>query len=435
MKVKQIKKDGNSIVLEATASAQDVARALQTAAEAFAMAMGLQPEPNKTVDQAISEKLGIRDIDKVVGQGAIDSLIPLALDKRNIIPAYPPKANADQEITRGKDFKFTLDVELRPEYELASYEPVDVEVHKFEIDETLIQAELNSMTNQYTTYVKDESVSPDYALKKGDFAKIAIEAIGPDGKPYKNLNTTGRTYAIGQGHMPDAFDSQIQGMKTGDEKSFSFAAPSFDENFNETEEEVECTVKVIEVLKEQAPELDDEWVQKNMPWFKSADELKQSIRKTIEMGQREGYDAYVRQVVAAAWAGRFEGKIADEIYENMTRQLADNLRLDLQQQGKTWDQFVEENGGESQLNMMLMLQAREVLTQGFALDAIFRHFKLVVTDADIEAVCHAMNPQADPKQLRQQIEEHGQGFALRESAERYKANIYAVENANITYVS
>lgn len=434
MKVKQIKKDGNSIVLDVTASAQDVAKALQMAAEAFARAMGLQPEPNKTVEQAISEKLGIRDIDKVVGQSAIDTLIPRALDKRNIIPAYPPTPHVDSEIARGKDFRFTLDVELRPEFELSSYEPVDVEVQKFEIDEGLVHAEIASMTNQYTAYVKDEDAAPDYELKAGDYAKIAIEATGPDGKPYKSLGTTGRTYAVGAGHMPASFDDQIQGMKAGDEKKFSFMAPSFDEDFNEIEENVDCTVKVLEVLKEEAPALDDEWVKKNMPWFKSADELKQSVKKSIEIGQREGYDAYVRQAVAAQWATRFEGKIADEVYESMTRQLADNIRLDLQQQGKTWDQFVEENGGESQINMLLMLQAREVLTQGFALDAIFRHFHLVVTDEDVEAVCHAMNPQADPKQLRQQIEENGQGFALRESAERYKANVFAVENANITYV-
>ena len=434
MKVKQIKKDGSSVVLDVVATPQDVARALQMAAEAFAMAMGLQPEPNKTVEQAISEKLGIRDIDKVVGQNAIETLIPRALDKRNIIPAYPPKANVNSDLVRGKEFRFTLDVELRPEYELTSYDQIDVEVQPFSIDESLVQAEIESMTNQYTAYVKDDSIDKGYELKKGDFAKIAIKATGPDGKPYKGLSTDGRTYAVGEGHMPEGFDSKVRGMTIGEEKSFTFMAPSFDNEFNEIEEKVDCEVKILEVLKEQKPKLDDAWVKKNMPWFSSAEELEQSIRKSIEIGQREGYDAYVRQAVAAKWATRFEGKIDDEIYENMSRQLAENIQLDIQQQGKTWDEFVAENGGESQVNMLLMLQAREVLTQGYALDAIFRHFNLVVTDQDVEAVCHAMNPQADPKQLRQQIEQNGQGFALRESAERYKANVFAVEKANIIYI-
>lgn len=434
MKVKQIKKDGDSVVLEVIATPQDVARALQMASEGFARSMGLQPEQNKTVEEAISEKLGIKDVDKIVGKTAVDALIPLALDKKNIIPAYPPKADTNEEIKRGKEFKFTMDVQLRPEYELTSYDPVEMELPKFQVDESLVQAEIDKMANQYINYVKDPDADPDHKMEKGDFVKIAIDATDGKGEPYKNLNTDGRIYAVGMGHMPEGFDSEIQGMKVGEEKTFSFKAPSLDDDYNEIEEEYKCTVKVLEQDKEEVPQLDDEWVQKHMPWFKSADELRQSIRKTIEIGQRESYDAYVRQAVASQWATRFEGKIADEVYENMMRQLSDNLRMDLQQQGKTWEEFVEENGGESQMSMLLMLQGREVLTQGYALDAIFRHFGLTVSDEDFEAVCHAMNPQANPKQLRQQIEQNGQGFALRESAERYRANVYAVENANIKYV-
>ncbi len=434
MKVKQIKKDGNSIVLDVTATAQDVAHAFQVSFEALAHTMGLQPEPNKTAEQAVSEKLGLRNVDKVVSQSAIEALVPLALDKRNIIPAYPPKANPTDELVRGKSFHFTMNVELRPEYELSSYEPIKLEVQKFKVDESLVEAELDRMTAQYTSYIKDESADANYELKAGDFAKISIDAKDSGGEPCKNLNTDGRTYAIGAGHMPEGFDSQIQGMKPGEHKTFTFSGSSFDEDFNEIEETFECSVKVLEVLKEVTPKLDDDWVKKNMPWFRSADELKQSVCKSIEIGQREGYDAYVRQEAAAKWARRFQGKVDDEVYESMMRQLTENIRMDLRQQGKTWDQFVEENGGDSQLNMMLMLQAREVITQGYALDAIYRHFKLTTNDQDYEAVCHAMNPQANPKQLRQQIEQSGQGFALRESAERYKANVFAVENAKIKYI-
>ena len=90
-----------------------------------------------------------------------------------------------------------------------------------------------------------------------------------------------------------------------------------------------------------------------------------------------------------------------------------------------------EYGGEQQLGMMLMLQTREMLVQGFALDAVFRHEHLTLNDHDIEAACRSMNPQANPKQTRQQFEQSGRGFALRESAERLKANQWALEHAVI----
>ncbi len=43
-----------------------------------------------------------------------------------------------------------------------------------------------------------------------------------------------------------------------------------------------------------------------------------------------------------------------------------NLRMELQQAGMTWEQFVAQNGGEQQFGMMLMMQTREVLVRASA---------------------------------------------------------------------
>ena len=150
MKVKQIKKDGDVVVLEATASPQDVARALQFAQEGFANSMGLAPEQGKTVAQAVEEKMGIKNLDQIVANEAASALVPMALDKRNVIPAFLPTVEAKSPLERGKEYKMTLTVTLRPEFELTSYEPVTVEVEKFSVDDAMVQAELDSMRNQYT---------------------------------------------------------------------------------------------------------------------------------------------------------------------------------------------------------------------------------------------------------------------------------------------
>ena len=63
----------------------------------------------------------------------------------------------------------------------------------------------------------------------------------------------------------------------------------------------------------------------------------------------------------------------------------------------TYEQFIEQQGGEQQFNMMMMMQTREMLVQGYALDALFRHEKLVLTDEDIEAACRSMSPQQNPR--------------------------------------
>ena len=44
---------------------------------------------------------------------------------------------------------------------------------------------------------------------------------------------------------------------------------------------------------------------------------------------------------------------------------------------------MQSQGGEQQFGMILMMQTREMLVQGYALDALFRHEKMTLTDEDI----------------------------------------------------
>ena len=107
--------------------------------------------------------------------------------------------------------------------------------------------------------------------------------------------------------------------------------------------------------------------------------------------RRAQYEAYKLQVAASELAKRFEGRIQDEVYEAMQQTLVSNLRGQLQQQGIPFEQFVQSQGGEQQFGMIMMMQTREMLVQGYALDALFRHEKMTLTDEDIDAACRSMN--------------------------------------------
>ena len=430
MKVTLKKMGTDKVRLDCVATPAEVNNALHTAQLGFAQNMGLRPEEGKTIAQVAHEKMGIKNLDSIVEGEAVTLLVPFALDKKNIAPLCQPTPEPKGAFKRDREFAFALTVSLKPEYELTSYEPVEITLPEYVFDESLVQAELDKMAENYTAYVKGE----DKVLEAGDACLLAIEAF-ENGERNKALSTEGRTYVTGQGYMPEGFDSQIIGMKTGETKSFTFEGPGFDDDFNPITTTVDCTVTVKEVQVAKIPEIDDEWIKANMPWYLSAEALREDLRRNIERGYRVEYDNYARSVAVTELAKRFsrENKIADEAYEGTRNALVENIRRNVQQQGMKWEEFLEQNGGEQQFGMMLMLQTRETLVQGFALDALYRHEKLRIDDADIDAACQAINPQANPKQIRKQFEDMGQGFALRESAERMKANNFLLENAKITY--
>ena len=155
MHVVESKPVNGVIKLDCEATAIEVNNALREAGEAFAASMGVRPLPGKSLEDSVKETLGIADLDKIIEAQAIEVLVPRALDRRNLVPAFPPKATPTTKFERGKKFSFSLNVTVKPTYELSSYEPVEITVDPFFFDETPVKQQLdelamNSVINEAT---------------------------------------------------------------------------------------------------------------------------------------------------------------------------------------------------------------------------------------------------------------------------------------------
>ena len=267
-------------------------------------------------------------------------------------------------------------------------------------------------------------------IHAGDSCKLKMETT-KDGEPVPGLTIDGRSYTLGEDLMPKGFDEGIDGMVVGETRTFTFEGPGLDEDFNEVMEEYETTVTLLENQKEIIPVITDEWIKNNMPMYKDVADMRAKIGKEVDDERHKYYDDYLRNTAAANLADRFDGKIPDEVYEGAMRDEQRTLRQQVAQAGTTWDKFVEEQGGEQQVSMMLMMTMRQSLVQGYALDAYYRHHGLAYTEDDLNEACFQINPR-DPKFVRKQMEKNGLGYALREAAERLRACKHLVEHADIT---
>lgn len=426
MKVTKKKLDDGKLLLEAVATSSEVDKALHQAQMRFAMQMGLRPSKDKTIAQVAEEKMGIKDLDSIVSSQAVDYLVPFAIDKKGITPAFPPQGLPSSTLKRGRDFAFRVTVMPKPSYELESYEPVSITVPPFKRDEEALEREFEAFADRYAQYVATEP----HAVEKGNHVLLKIDAK-ENGKDLTGLSTEGRTYTTGMGYMPDGFDEQIIGMNVGETKTFSFEGPSFDDEGNNIMQEVVCTVTVLEMQKRVLPTIDDEWVKKYMPLYPTAAALREDIDNRVNGERKRQYDEYVRNLASAKLSERFKGKIEDAVYEAMRDNIMTGLRQSLEQQDMTLDDFIEQNGGRQMFDMQIMMQTRQSLVQGYALDALFRHENLVVSDDDINEACAIMNPR-EPRYARRELENSGRNFVLREAAERQCASKWLVEHANIT---
>lgn len=428
MKIKEKKLPEGRIRLDVRASAKEVDDAFASAYLQFVNGAGLRPEKGKTVNQVVEEKLGIKDLDAVVRESALECLIPYAIDRSGLVPAFPPAVEDATPLRRGAEASFSLELLPKPSYVLSSYEPVSITVPPFEVDETLVERQLEELAKRSTTYTR---AAEQREVRSGDAVLLEMESY-ENGKRNAGLSSAARTYVTGQGYMPQGFDEQIVGMKPGETKTFTFEGPDVDMNGNETTTTVETTATVIELQVECIPAITNSWLAANMPMFKSVDELKADIRKSLESQSREAYDAQCRQLCIYELEDRFEGRIPDEAYEAMRDNIMRELDQQLAKQGIAYKDYVEQMGGQQQFSMMVMVQCREQLVQGYVLDSVFEHEKLVLEDEDYLKAARELNPQGDPAQTRAQLESTGRRFVLRETAQRRKAADHVLAHATVT---
>ncbi len=322
-----------------------------------------------------------------------------------------------------------------PEYELSSYDNIEFTVQKLKVTDEMIQASINKMADQVGANYETTSRK---VVGPKDHLEIDI-AVYKDGEEIQGLTSEQRLYSLGEGLMPIDFDRGIVGMKVGEEKEFTFEAPDLDDIENMAMRPFDAKVKVLRVMRKADPEVNDEWVKQYMPMYKSAEDYKKSVRVGLMKEADNMLEQEKMQQAAATLALRFDGKIDDYWYESTRADLMASYEQQAKQQGMDLEDMLGQQGiDQQQFSMQMMFQVRDMLTQGFSLDAWARHYNIEPTEDDMKDFIKMMSPQANSQEkldemfeeIKKKEEEQGQN-GLFIAARRYLANKDLLEKATV----
>lgn len=353
----------------------------------------------------------------------INDIAPVAVDSQDVLFIASPTFEETGSVVDGEDFTFTLAGEVKPTVELLTYDPVEIKMPAEEATEEEVASQLDALRTYYYSF---ETVS-DRPVAAEDFVQLNM-ACTADDKPVQGLNSESRLVELGAGIIPAAMEEQIIGMSTGDSKSFDFSIAG-DEDFAYLgADTIHADIAVKEIRIKIVPELDEEFASKL--GVDSIDALKNQITDAINKQKAQQLPTLKEQRCVNELAKRVHGDIPDT-YVAFTRQ--DILRefyMNLQQQGATLDQFFAQQGiTADEFNQDLDEEADEVAAQTLALDALFAHLGLEVTDEDIDKEFSVVE---NPAEIRKSWEDNGRMSELREGIRRRKATEWLVENAVVT---
>lgn len=321
MKVTQSRLEDGRIELAAMASSEESRLAIDYAYAAFARLASLQVEEGQTIEEAALTKLGIHDLSAHVTPYAIEHLIPIAINKSGIQPAFTPHAHdARIESSDAGSINFTFTVTPKPHHELSSYDPVAISV----VEPVLFEEDVEREMEQYQS-------------------------------------------------LMNSFDDPDKSKK----------------------------LRVLVIDK-------------------------------LEHLNAQSFANQKRQAVAIELAKRLEGDLADDIVQQTFLDSLKQLQDKIIAQGSTFKDFLEEHGGEENVDMLVMWQAREALRQGYALDAVYRHEKLAISETDIRNACCTITGIQDSVQAYNQVAMAGKTYVAIETAQRFKATDWLIGKAVIT---
>lgn len=162
--------------------------------------------------------------------------------------------------------EFTAEVEVRPDFELPSFEGLSLEVPTAEVTDEDVEGRLDALRARFGTLV-----GVDRPAANGDFVVLDLTAkIGDE----EVDNVSGISYEIGTGNMLEGLDEALTGLSA--EETTTFVAPLA--GGERAGEEANITVTATSVKERELPEVDDDFAQMASE-FDTVEELKADLRE------------------------------------------------------------------------------------------------------------------------------------------------------------
>lgn len=275
-------------------------------------------------EELVMQHLGRQSIEAESLDIAVQETYVQALKEHKISPVTQPKVDIRKfkivetrlialisgDNQHGQEeiaLEYSAIVDVLPEVKIKDYKNIRIKKDpKFlEVKNSEIEKVLDHLRRQRA---KLEPI--DRPLKKGDWAEIEFEGL-IDGVKRDDLSSKNYPLIIGEAEMMPDFQERLEGMKRGEERSFSFIFPR--DHFQDflQGKKVDFKVKVLETKERIIPEIDDKFMQ-NLG-HKKLEELREAIKKSLKQE---------KEILAHR---KLENEILEELMKRTKIDLPDSL--------------------------------------------------------------------------------------------------------------
>ncbi|WP_322972910.1 trigger factor [Microcella humidisoli] len=267
----------------------------------------------------IDQRVGRAEVlNHAVSEG-LDGFYRAAVQEQGLRALGRPQADI-AEWPSEKDFSgdllVTVEVDVRPEFEIPKYDGLKIEVDATDVTPDEVEAELENLRSRFGTLV-----TVDRPAAKGDFVQLdLIATVG--GTTVDTANSI--SYELGSGELIDGIDDAVETLTAGETMTFESKLLGGDHEG----EMAQIEVTVISVKERELPEADDDFAQ-IASQFDTIGELRADVREQLLKQKSFGQGAQARDKLLAALLEKVEIPVPDALVENeVHRHLENEGRLE-----------------------------------------------------------------------------------------------------------
>ena len=229
--------------------------------------------PGKVPAHVIEKQAG-PEIGRDVMRGFYDEALRTAVEQESLKPVTAPRIDEALEFVHGQDVSREFTLELRPEFELATYTGLEVEGQKVETSDEEVESTIADIRRQQA---RPEPAEDEGLGEEGmAVAKIAFVHEGEELVAREGMRISPATAP--NGVDAEKFKAALTGAKQGDRVEVPMTVP---EEFDREElrgKDATCTVELSEVFRLVQPEEEELFAQFGV---ENAEELREKVREHL----------------------------------------------------------------------------------------------------------------------------------------------------------
>ncbi|MDR2600871.1 MAG: trigger factor [Spirochaetaceae bacterium] len=296
---------------------------------------------------------------------------------QDIKPISDPQVEGSPTLDVETDFVFSVTYDVQPLVSVEKYEGFEVTADEAELTEDDLLRELEAVRERNAIVLDKES---DAQIENGDVITIDYRELGEDGKADGDKRED-FTFTVGSGLNLYKFDDELKGLKQNEEKTIEKTYPADFENQELAGKTKKIWVKIKSVKEKKLPDLDDDLAQDVSDKFKTLQDLKDSIKKTLSAKlsaelRRKKVDALLEKICEANKFEIPETMIRNEIYNRLRNAYA--------MMGQNDEKIAKIAFSDNQLVENMRGEVYKSVQTALILNKLKEVFALSLNDSDIE---------------------------------------------------